>query len=110
MALHFRAKPIAAGMLSVLAISICSMSVGLSQNSIAPPAVSQVDTPPGTEGLRVQWVKVEAANLGVMLAAVARPPRAGPFPIVVLLHGSHGFAHEYVRLAQDLADGGLMAI
>jgi dipeptidyl aminopeptidase/acylaminoacyl peptidase len=29
---------------------------------------------------------------------------------VILLHGSHGFAHEYVRLAQDLADVGVMAL
>ncbi len=35
---------------------------------------------------------------------------AGPFPTVVLLHGSHGFAHEYVRLAQDLAGGGVLAM
>jgi carboxymethylenebutenolidase len=45
-----------------------------------------------------------------MLAAVARPSGAGPFPTVLLLHGSHGFAQEYVRLAQDLADGGLLAM
>jgi dipeptidyl aminopeptidase/acylaminoacyl peptidase len=41
---------------------------------------------------------------------VARPRGAGPFPTVVLLHGSHGFAHEYVRLAQDLAGGGVLAV
>jgi len=41
---------------------------------------------------------------------VARPRGAGPFPTVVTLHGSHGFAHEYVRLAQDLADGGVLAV
>jgi dipeptidyl aminopeptidase/acylaminoacyl peptidase len=45
-----------------------------------------------------------------MLAAVARPRGAGPFPTVVLLHGSHGFAQEYVRLAQDLAGGGVLAV
>lgn len=60
----------------------------------------------GTESLAVQWVKIAAPSLGVMLAAVARPADAGPFPTIVLLHGSHGFAQEYVRLAQDLATGG----
>jgi dienelactone hydrolase len=58
----------------------------------------------------VQWVKVAVPGLGVMLAAVARPPGAGPFPTVILLHGSHGFAQEYVRLAQDLSGGGLLAV
>ncbi len=45
-----------------------------------------------------------------MLAAVARPAGADPFPSVLLLHGSHGFAQEYVQLAQALAKGGLLAM
>ena len=75
-----------------------------------PPVVSTTDAPPGTEALAVRWMKVTAPGLGVMHAAVARPPKEGPFPTIVLLHGSHGFAHEYVRLAQDLADGGVLAV
>ena len=72
--------------------------------------VSSADSPPGAEAFTVQWVKVAVRGLGVMPAAVARPRGAGPFPTVVLLHGSHGFAHEYVRLAQDLAEGGVLAV
>ena len=35
----------------------------------------------------------------------------GPFPVLILLHGSHGFAREYVRLAQDLArESGVVAV
>lgn len=45
-----------------------------------------------------------------MLAAVAHPAGRGPFPSVVVLHGSHGFAREYVQLAQDLARAGLIAV
>jgi len=75
-----------------------------------PPIVSPADAPAGTEMLAVQWVKVAAPGQGVLLAAVARPPGAGPFPAVVLLHGSHGFAQQYVQLAQDLARGGLLAV
>jgi dienelactone hydrolase len=75
-----------------------------------PPVVSAADAPTGTEALAVEWVKVAVPGLGVMLAAVARPPGSGPFPTVVLLHGSHGFAQQYVRLAQDLARGGLLAM
>ena len=62
------------------------------------------------ETVAVEWVKVAAPGLGVMLVAVARPRGAGPFPAILVLHGSHGFAQEYVRLARDLAGGGLIAV
>ena len=45
-----------------------------------------------------------------MLAAVARPSGAGPFPVVLVLHGTHGFARQYVQLAQDLARAGFLAV
>jgi dienelactone hydrolase len=84
-------------------------STQTTQGSAGTPtgiSVDQADAPPGTESLAVQWVNVAVPGLGVMLAAVARPGGAGPFPTIVLLHGTHGFAQEYVRLAQDLASGG----
>jgi dipeptidyl aminopeptidase/acylaminoacyl peptidase len=102
------ARTAAVGMLLALASPASSQPVqgGLK----VPPVVSSADSPPGAEALTVQWVKVAVPGLGVMPAAVARPRGAGPFPTVVLLHGSHGFAHEYVRLAQDLAEGGVLAV
>jgi carboxymethylenebutenolidase len=75
-----------------------------------PPIVSATDAPAGTETLAVKWIRVAVPDLGVMLAAVARPSGAGPFPVVILLHGTHGFAREYVQLAHDLARGGLLAV
>lgn len=102
------ARTAAVGMLLALASPASSQPV---QGSLeVPPVVSSADSPPGAEALTVQWVKVAVPGLGVMPAAVARPRGAGPFPTVVLLHGSHGFAHEYVRLAQDLAEGGVLAV
>jgi len=77
---------------------------------VTAPVVSVASPPPGTETLAVQWVQVAAPGVGIMLAAVARPAGAGPFPTVLLLHGSHGFAQEYVQLAQALAKGGLLAM
>lgn len=102
------ARTAAVGMLLALASPASSQPVqgGLGVS----PVVSSADSPPGAEALTVQWVKVAVPGLGVMPAAVARPRGAGPFPTVVLLHGSHGFAHEYVRLAQDLAEGGVLAV
>src|SRR4029453_3515592 len=78
--------------------------------SKTPPIVSAADAPVGTEKLAVQWLKISVPDLGVMLAAVARPSGPGPFPVVVVLHGTHGFAREYVQWAQDLARGGLLAV
>ena len=107
----FFVKATAAGMLIALASPIGQASAQTTQGGVGtPPVVSIADAPPGTEILAVQWVKVTVPGMGVMLAAVARPGGAGPFPAVVLLHGSHGFAQEYVRLAQDLAGGGVLAV
>ena len=78
--------------------------------SNSPPIVSTADAPAGTEKLAVQWLRISVPDLGVMLAAVARPSGPGPFPVVVVLHGTHGFAQEYVRWAQDLARGGFLAV
>jgi dienelactone hydrolase len=109
--LRFVAKLTTAGMLLALASSVWPASTQTTQGGLGTsPVVSIVGAPPGTETLAVQWVNVAVPGLGVMLAAVARPPGAGPFPTVILLHGSHGFAQEYVRLARDLADGGLLAV
>jgi dienelactone hydrolase len=72
--------------------------------------LSPAEPPAGTERLHVKWVT--AANPGAqpILMAIARPDGAGPFSVIVLFHGTHGFAHEYVRLAEELAQGGFIAV
>jgi dienelactone hydrolase len=75
-----------------------------------PPIVSATDAPAGTETFAVKWIRVAVPDRGVMSAAVGRPSGAGPFPVVILLHGTHGFAPQYVQWAQDLARGGFLAV
>src|SRR5215471_3047645 len=75
-----------------------------------PPIVSATDAPAGTETLAVQWFRVVVPDRGAMLAAVARPPGRGPFPAVLVLHGTHGFARQYLQLAQDLSRAGFFAV
>jgi carboxymethylenebutenolidase len=58
----------------------------------------------------VEWVTIPSPGGGAMRAAVARPAGRGPFPVVVVLHGTHGLGQEYVDLARDLASGGVMAV
>ena len=75
-----------------------------------PPIVTATEAPAGTEILPVKWVSVAVPNAGVMRAAVARPSGTGAFPAVLVLHGTHGFARQYVEWANDLARGGFIAV
>ena len=67
-----------------------------------PPVVTATDAPAGTEVLPATWVSVAVPDLGVMHAAVARPSATGPFPAVLVLHGTHGFAQQYVAMGERL--------
>jgi dienelactone hydrolase len=101
------------GFVAKLAVFCMLLALGLPawQDTVdTQPVVSAALPPAGTERLPVQWMKVSAPGQGVMLLAVARPKGAGPFPAVLLLHGTHGFAQQYVQLAEDLARGGLLAV
>jgi dienelactone hydrolase len=99
-------------------ILVLAAVLGLSQSAVAvaagdqrtSPLVAESTPPAGAEGLAVTWKTVTVPNLGVMLIAVARPSGEGPFPAVLVLHGTHGFAHEYLRLAQALARQGQLAV
>ena len=75
-----------------------------------PPIVTATDAPAGTEALPVKWVRVAVPDLGVMRAAIARPSGTGPVPAVLVLHGTHGFARQYVEWANDLARAGFIAV
>ena len=72
--------------------------------------MTATEAPAGTTTLPVKWVRVAMPTLGVMRAAVARPSGTGPFPAVLILHGTHGFARQYVEWAYDLARGGFIAV
>lgn len=57
----------------------------------------------------IYWMHVRTDS-GVIHAAVATPKGTGPFPAVIILHGTHGFAQEYINIARRLADSGAVAI
>ena len=56
----------------------------------------------------ITWITVPTDS-GIVHVAVARPSAQGPFPAVLILHGTHGFAQEYVALARDLAEEGILS-
>src|SRR5262245_31111803 len=74
------------------------------------PVVTAVAAPHGSDGFVVRWVSVSAPDRGTMLAAIATPAGRPPFPSVLLLHGTHGFAREYVELAVELSRAGVLAV
>jgi len=76
----------------------------------AVPVVSSVKAPAVAGHYAVDWASIRAPAVGTMLAAVARPAGNATFPAVILLHGTHGFAPEYVQLAVDLAQQGVIAV
>jgi carboxymethylenebutenolidase len=85
-------------------------AIAAAANEDSRPAIAKVSSPAGTEGLQAQWIEISTRDSAVMRAAVVRPAGKGPFPTVVLLHGSHGFAREYVVLAEELSRAGVLAI
>jgi dienelactone hydrolase len=81
----------------------------LSTLSIARAATVPIEPLAGTADLSVQWVQLQTADIGPIPIAIARPTGKGPFPTVIILHGSHGFAREYVQLARSFASEGVLA-
>lgn len=75
-----------------------------------PPVVTEVPAPAGADVAGVTWMKVATPDVGSMLIAVTRPSGVGPFPALLILHGTHGFGQEYVRLAQAMARNGIVGV
>ncbi len=93
-----------------LAALVAGWTAAAQATARASARPSTASPPAGAEGLAVQWLQIPLADDRRLLAAVARPPGERSFPAVVILHGSHGFAREYVTLATDLAHVGLVGV
>src|SRR4030095_11941924 len=111
MSIHvFRNKVWTLQCVSAIAAFLCIPSnIALAEPQDIQATTLPTKAPMGTEDLDVQWFTLKGPAQHMMLAAVARPEGRGPFPAVILLHGTHGFAREYVQLARDLARGGRLA-
>ena len=87
----------------LLTVATLVSPAGQASTRATQRGLTQVPSVSATDAPTVKWIRVAVPDRGVMLAAVARPSSAGPFPVVRVLHGTHGFARQYVQLAQDLA-------
>ncbi len=74
-------------------------------------AWAQVTNTPvhGASSDPVSWISFRTDS-GIVHAAVAIPAGKGPFPSIIILHGTHGFAQEYVQLARQFAEKGFVGI
>jgi dienelactone hydrolase len=98
------------GTAAVAAIAVLGIDGSEAVRAQRAPVVTEVASPAGADFDGVQWMKVATPDEGAMLIAVARPSGNGPFPALLILHGTHGFGREYVRLAQALARNGIVGI
>jgi len=101
---------LASGMASVFPLALWSAGAPSGVQSNSPVVISKVEPPPGLEAPGVTWMSVTRPNFGTLRMAVATPSGRGAFTTLVILHGSHGFAREYVQLARAFADRGIQAI
>ena len=101
---------LASSTVSVFPLALWAEGASRGVQSSSPVVVSKVEPPPTLESLGVTWMSVTRPNVGTLRMAVATPPGRGPFTTLVILHGSHGFAREYVQLARDFAERGIQAI
>jgi len=75
----------------------------------APPAVgswTSTQAPSGVASSSTEWIAVAAPDGKTILANVIRPDGAGPFPVIVLLHGQSGFSTDFLDLGEEIADAG----
>lgn len=94
-------------MMSLVARLVVTLLV---TTSLAAAETVAIEPPAGTVDLGVSWMQLKTADPSVMLLAIARPSGKGPFPTVLILHGTHGFAREYVELARALARTGVLGV
>lgn len=108
--IHVTSRVRAPALLALVALGCLGAPATSAQGHGVPPIVSTIAAPDGVDIDGVEWLQVAVPGLGVMRAAVARPQGTGPFPALVILHGSHGFARQYVELARDMARSGMVVV
>lgn len=76
------------------------------------PAASwtPVAAPAELDAPGAQWIKIDGRAGQKFLAAIFRPQGAGPFPVVVVLHGAAGLQPRFLALAEEVARARFVAV
>jgi dienelactone hydrolase len=73
-------------------------------------AVTPATAPAGLNVPGAQWVTVGGTSGRKFTTAIFRPQGAGPFPVVVVLHGAGGLDGRYLGVAGDVARAGFLVV
>jgi dienelactone hydrolase len=94
-----------------VAVALAIMAGGLLCCTPAGAQPASGPTSPATvDRISANLVDVPMPNGKAGRAYIARPTAGGPFPAVVLLHGTNGFSVPPALLAEDFAAAGFVAI
>jgi dienelactone hydrolase len=104
--------------LSVLLLLSCggqAVSSGHSPDAGTTTTITWSPTaaPKGVHVPGAEWLKIVGAggtSANVQFAAVFRPKGPGPFPLVVLFHGSNGLTDGLVSIAAQLTAGSFIVV
>ncbi len=77
---------------------------------VASPRMTRASAPPGIYAPGARWYRLDGSNGRKFLTAIVRPQGTGPFPVVVVLHGSAGLGSRALSLAEDLAGAGFLVV
>lgn len=92
-----------------LLVTACSVSRGRVGQLPEPFQVSPASSP-FADMTAAQWMYLGGKAGNRFLTAVMRPEGPGPFPVVVILHGSDGLAKQYMPLAEHIARAGFLVV
>jgi dienelactone hydrolase len=92
--------------------SVCLALTSVVQANADLPTVrvSEITAPSGTGAAGARWVAIEGEGNRRFVTAVFKPKGAGPFPVVVALHGASGLQDRYLEVAAELANHGFLVI
>lgn len=94
-----------AGTSGTAAGAAVSLPLPSSRQAGQAAALSPTMPPNGTDALGATWYTISTPEGRTLLAAIydTRPSPDQAVPAIVVLHGTHGFARQYVEIAHDLS-------